>query len=150
MAGAYIANHPEATMFGNPDSLNVGTSGSTALRLSPEMARMRTLPDLCASSASSSTSMPADTWPPINAFISAAPPAKGTCTMSALASRESISPKKCGRLPGAGEPKLAFCGLALSQATNSATLFTGRLAGTDNAKLKLHTWPTGAKSVAGL
>ena len=137
-------------MFGNPDSLKVGTSGSTALRLSPEVARMRTLPDLCASSASSSTSMPAETWPPISAFIRADPPAKGTCTMSALASRDSISPKKCGRLPGAGEPKFAFCGLAFNQVTNSATFFTGRLAGTDSAKLKLQTWPTGAKSVAGL
>ena len=32
LAGAYIANQPEATMLGKPDSLNVGTSGIDGAR----------------------------------------------------------------------------------------------------------------------
>ena len=38
-------------------------------------------------------------------------------------------------LPGAGDPKLAFCGLAFSQATRSVTFFTGSAVGTVTAKL---------------
>ena len=117
----------------------MGTSGSTLLRLSPEVPITRTLPERCDSSVSSTTSMPALTWLPISAPSSAAPPANGTWTISALASRLSISPKKWGRLPGAGEPKLAFCGLAFSQVTSSGTVFTGSSAGTVTAKPKLQT-----------
>ena len=70
--------------------------------------------------------------------------------MSTLASRASSKPKKCGKLPAAGEPKLAFCGLALSQATNSGTDLMGESPLTASPKLKLTTWPTGVKSVTGL
>jgi hypothetical protein len=43
-----------------------------------------------------------------------------------------MTPKKCGKLPGAGLPKLALLGLALYQATSSWMLFAGWLALTES------------------
>ena len=60
-----------------------------------------------------------------------------------------ITPKKCGRLPGAGLPKFAFVGLARYQATSSGIVFAGWVALTESANWKLATCATGAKSVAG-
>src|ERR1022692_4960284 len=61
----------------------------------------------------------------------------------------TIKPKKCGRLPGAGEPKLACVGFALSHETNSGTVFAGLLGATANANWYVATCDTGAKSFAG-
>ena len=60
-----------------------------------------------------------------------------------------ITPKKCGRLPGAGLPKFAFAGLALYQATRSFIVFAGWFALTDRANWKLAICATGAKSAIG-
>ena len=60
-----------------------------------------------------------------------------------------ITPKKCGRLPGAGLPKLALVGFALYQAISSFIVFAGWLALTESANWKLATCATGAKSTSG-
>ena len=110
---------------------------------------MRVLPPRCISIWSTSVSMPELTWLPTSAFINGPPPLKGTWTRSIPAPREIITPKKCGRLPGAGLPKLACAALALNQATRSCTFFAGWPALTERPNWKLATCATGAKSASG-
>src|SRR5215207_8230790 len=93
--------------------------------------------------------MPLDTWLPITAFISGPPPLYGTWTRLTPALRSIITPKKCGRLPGAGLPKLAIGGFAFHQATSSCTVFAGCVAATDIANWKLATCAIGVKSTCG-
>ena len=111
---------------------------------------MRILPLRTISIWSTMVSMPALTWLPTRAFISGPPPLNGTCTRSMPASVASITPKKCGRLPGPGVPWLACAGLARYQNHEFLNVLR-RVAGVDRQReLEVGHLPTGAKSVAGL
>ena len=111
---------------------------------------MRVLPPRCISTWSTSVSMPELTCPPTTAVISGAPPLKGTCTRSSAAPLAIITPKKCGRLPGAGLPKLASFGFAAHQVVNSLIDFAGWPATTDRPNWKFARCATGVKSAAGV
>ena len=98
---------------------------------------------------SESASTPAGICPPIRSFASGAPPLYAIWTISTPVTLPTMRPKKCGRLPGAGEPKFACVGLVFSHATNSGTVFAGWPGLTANANWYVATCATGAKSLAG-
>ena len=91
-------------MLGNPDSTNVGTSGSVGCRLALEIASARTLPDRTNGMAAVTASDPTGGSPATTAAAAGPAPLKCTAGTSTLPSaRNRFSAVRCGVVPLPGD-----------------------------------------------